>query len=278
VTGRSSTQENRVLKEKKRNAMPGLDNPSFEDFRLDGVNHALDELAHLRKRWDHRLTVDNLALAKRYIDMELRIVFAWQDGAHEYRAILQREFPIPGGSHRNKKVWSSHPDFWGRVTDIRTKDHGALSGPYRYDRLVFIEDVELVELPKGFVPTLVWFQILDNTPRLGAGPLYVFGKRGFKFLFGLPNNEMDMFVTLPRWVTMPDDRDHEQIESGARIMDDIANYSAPLFGDAFIDSNLPMALSFAKVILNRDSVGITGTERLDFFGQLPDVAFGPFDL
>jgi hypothetical protein len=34
-----------------------------EDAGLDGVEHALNELAHLRQRWNDRLTLNNLTFA-----------------------------------------------------------------------------------------------------------------------------------------------------------------------------------------------------------------------
>src|SRR6185503_12535409 len=54
------------------------------------------QLAELEKRFDNRLTIENLALAKRYLDGELRIgiVCSAKWLPIEFCTVFQRELPI----------------------------------------------------------------------------------------------------------------------------------------------------------------------------------------
>lgn len=198
-------------------------------------------------------------------------------GRKQYRAILKRELPVLGdqGERQDSRFFN---EFREEPLSIKLHNDPGVCGPYRYDRLVFVEDVESVEPPEGFVPTLVRFQTFDNLPRFVRSALYVFGEAGFKFLFALPDNEIDMVVTCPVGVAMAHDGDHHQVESRTGIMDCVADDCTPVGRDAFVDPNLPDALASVRIFLNNDGIRLAGVERLNLFGHLPDVAFGPFDL
>ena len=247
---------------------------------FENVEHALDKLADLRERWINRLTVKNLSLAKRYLKGELCVVIRWfiGPGNKECRAILKRELPVSRAQRERREGNASK--IGERLTELRrhVDCQVTVSGPYRYDSLVFVEDIELVKSPKGFVPTLVWFQVLDNPPRLGAGPLYVSGEGLFKFLFAFPNDEMDMVEAGSRGVTVSDNFDHEQVKRGPGVVDHITNDGAPFGRNRALEANFVIAASSARILINKDFVGLAGSEGLNLCGKLPDVAFGPFDL
>jgi hypothetical protein len=255
----------------------------IQDVAFEEVENALDELAHLRERWDNRLTVNNLALAERYIKRELNIVVEWMPvdwGGIHLRAILQRKLliggrEIDGLGRRSGESWECvGPEFGWIYSDA----NGAMSRPYRYDRLVFVEDVELVDAPQGFIPTLVRFQIIHKSPRLAAGPLYRFAGSGFKHVFGLPEGELDMIVAGSLGVAVADDFDRKEVEGGSDVVDRVADNGAPIDWNAFPYADLPDALSSIRIVVRQDNVWILGEERLDFPGKLSDVALGPFDL
>jgi hypothetical protein len=61
-------------------------------------------------------------------------------------------------------------------------------------------------------------------------------------------------------------------------MDRIAKDTAPLVGNALIDLELPKMLTGVRISLGMDGIGVASMEDVNLFGELPDVAFGPFDL
>jgi len=264
---------------------------SLQYVSLEEGKYALDELAHLRQRWNDRLTVNNLALSKRYIEGKLNLVVRCtrvRNGhPEEVRAILQRELPIcrtesecPKTSHHFGELGSffSSEAVLGGGSHIGQKINGIVAGPYRYDRLVLVEDVELMESPKRFIPSLVWFQALKDQPSSGRSPLYVFAKVGFEFLFGFPDDEMHMVVTLPTRIAASNNCNCEQVKTRPRVVNCITDDGAEILGNAFADFDLPNALSRCHVILDNDGIRLAGEEGLYPFGQFCDVGFGPFDL
>lgn len=251
--------------------------------RFEHVEHALDKLADLRERWNNRLTIKNLSLAERYLKFELVVVACWSGpflgGFKQYRAVLKREHPVRRPDREGDAGDILQPFLVRkRFPHVHSKMESLVSGPYRYDRLVFIEDVELVEAPEGFIPTLVWFQVLDELPRLGAGPLYCFAKSGFKFLPIFPDNELGVVVTDPARVAVPHNGDDEKIESGSGVVDCIANDAAPFGGDTFPYADFVMKLAGARIGLGKDLIRIASEEGRNLIGEFSDVAFGPFDL
>ena len=76
--------------------------------RREKRDEALDKSSKLMQRFDERLTLDNLALSKRYLKNELRIhvhIRATGSGGYpeHFCAIFQRELPVfgtPGESYQ----------------------------------------------------------------------------------------------------------------------------------------------------------------------------------
>lgn len=253
-----------------------------KDAAFEEVEDVLNELAHLRERWDNRFTVNNLTLAERYLEHKLNIVFEWipaEWGGKHLRAVLQRELMI-GGPQADRKGGQALGSI-GELLPERSHSidlNGAMAGAYRYDRLVFVEDVQLVDAPQGFVPTLVRFQVVEKRPRLAAGPLYRFAGAGFKHVFGLPEREFNVVVTRPGGVAEANDLNRKEVEGRAHIVNGVANDGAPIGRDARSYGHLPDALASCMIVLGQDDIWLSGKERLDLFGKLPDVALGPFDL
>ena len=169
---------------------------SLEDRLLDDVEDALHELDHLRERWANRITVNNLILSKRYVENKLKLIVLWRSVGvgKQYRAIIQRESE-PGAFHpcvddlrRSRDRTCSLEPFASvgishKPERLKGDAQTDVSATYRYERLVFVQNVESVEAPESVVPSLVRFQVLDNPSCLGAGPFYVLSKSGFEFFF-----------------------------------------------------------------------------------------------
>ena len=164
---------------------------SSEKTALCNPDDALDELGILFESWDNRLTIDNLALAERYLNGKLVICLALSGlgtgfVSQQYIAVLQGilrfgefdgdgrdldEFVLP----RNLQSGFESETLIGRT--------------YRNDGLVFIEDVEFVDFPKVAVPTLVRLQPPDEAFRGIRGSIYFSRSGGFETLRNVSDGE-----------------------------------------------------------------------------------------
>jgi hypothetical protein len=154
-----------------------------ENPSLGYGDDALHEFGELLERWNNRLTIDNLALAERYIKGELRILVDGRLTGRglddvECRAVLQRVTTVLG----------SQGDRWrGQRRVIPRDGHEQLdgdvrvSGAHRNDRLVLVQSVKLVDRPEEFAPTFVWLQPPDEPVGPCADALYFSRGVGFKF-------------------------------------------------------------------------------------------------
>jgi hypothetical protein len=153
-----------------------------ENGTLGYADDALHELDELLERWEHRLTVDNLALAERYLKGELRLIADMEEiggAGKKLRAALQGVCPV-GWLDGYAEVLQPLPLPLDRQLDVQ--DHLLVGGPYRYDRLVFVQSVKLVDQPEWFAPAFVWFETVDETSGSPTDTLYLSHRVAFKFL------------------------------------------------------------------------------------------------
>ena len=130
------------------------------EFSTD-IDQALGEIDELIEGWNHRLSFSNLALSERYLKGNLWIVIEFADGGgKDYRALLQRELPVLGSE---RKTHSLRGGVARERGSFKLDGYAPIGGPYRYDDLVFVENVEFMNEKKRFVPipSLVWLESPD---------------------------------------------------------------------------------------------------------------------
>jgi hypothetical protein len=108
-----------------------------------------------------RFTLDDLAVAKRYLEYKMRVlaVFTGRDRPPiEYRAVFERKLPVKW-LDRNRvegpNRTNTHPGRWvvGRLGTVKYAAH--VGGPYGNEQLVLVENVQSVECPQGVIPSTV---------------------------------------------------------------------------------------------------------------------------
>lgn len=249
----------------------------FQDSVLEDIDDAFREIDELTERCNNGLSINNLALAKRYVEGELIIGFdirVSRPKPEKYRAIFKGiDAFFRRQEHGAKSLLPPGIGVRG--------DHGherrLMSGPYRNDQLVFIPDVELMELPKQGVPTLVWLEPADGPYSLLAGTLHMFGKAGLKNVEVRPNREVDAGYVGPRTLVQ-DQCAAEDIQARPEIMDCIADDCGPHFRDVFAHFQLPEIQAGLRIEVFDDQIRVAVPERDDFLFEVVDVFFGPFDL
>ena len=239
--------------------------PFREDVTVEDIDNALRELDELEESWNNRLTLENLAFVKRYLEGKLDIRITLRiGGAQEHVAVINAGVDIGAG------------DFIADPTQGFDNPNGSQLGPYRYDRLVFVDSVQFVDQPKGFAPALIGFESVNEPSEFLTGSLYFSYRIGFKFIERAGNRKAGSPCGLGAI-----DRNGGAdgiIKGGAKIMRAIADHSAPTEGDVFLDVGFKSLCAGLRVDLADDKIGVSLAKSLNGVVEVLDVMFGPFDL
>lgn len=257
-----------------------------KDFGGDDFQRAARKLDQLSERWNNRLSIDNLALAKRYIkgEMILLVDLAVSRGSRHSkncRAIFQRELPISEPKPKNgemKVCWRNHPDACG-VASVKFSEvnpEGIVRGPYRNDHSVLVENVEFVGQPESLVvPSMVWLESLDNINSVLGRSLYRSAKFGYKFFGGGEDRKLRLSYV------SSSETDHltsDKIKGGSEIMDSVTNDTAQADGHILSDPEIVDEVSRLRIFIGDDFIRCAVVKGGDFRVDVVDMAFGPFDL
>jgi hypothetical protein len=204
------------------------------------LDKALDKLDELMERWNNRLTLDNLDLAKRYLKAELgvhvhlrsRVVAPVGGDSVDFCTIFQRERELghdePEALRRRKfeKVERGLAGVGVQNIGHRVGVDGALM---RYtdghQELVFVRDVELVESPERIVLSLIRFGVLDEVHRSLRRSIYFGGVAGFKSIGALEDGKSVLFADGVAFGT--NHLANEQVEGGTEVVEAISRDGTP---------------------------------------------------
>lgn len=250
--------------------------------RGEKLDESLDKLGKLMERWDQRLTLDNLALAERYLKGELRIVVHARHGAsgrraEEYCAIFKRILPVGWTESKEHGNVRRHGPFGAVVEGAgEVQDDTLVCASDGNKEYVLICDVETVEPPKRLVPSLVRLGLLNNAQRTLGNSLYFSKMTGFKSVGALENGEPG----LVNYRAAADAHKFagQQVERGPKIVDSIAYDGAPPERGLGRNSDLKDALASLRLIVGDDFIGFALPKNWDERFEVMDVLFGPFDL
>lgn len=230
---------------------------------LEGINRAARQGQQIAECWQNRLTLDNLRLAERYKEGSLEVILrisapSTSHKVDEYCAVFYGAADTAG---------EGGPSHTGRFEDY------VVNGPHdRKKDMVFVVDVDLIDPPVTVCPSLVRLQSIKDCADSRIGAVYL--SRDAGFITGLAF--IDWKARVPVTVYGSDELIHEEIESGAKVVDSIADDRSPQGGRHLFDagSNQPGRTSI--VVIGTEHIGIR-TQELSLYGfQLNDVLFGPF--
>lgn len=256
------------------------DKRSLSVASLHEFDDALRVASELSERWEQRLTLNNLALAKRYLKGELIICLAFAvsrgSGDLEYgRAVLKRVHTV-GGSDVDARE-----DDWFILPRDRHRDMHrkvSVSGPYRNDRLVFVQDIEVMDCPEGLIPTLVWLEPLDQPSRACIGSVYFSRKMATVVLSLVEYGKAMIAHDRVGSAGGANSVAKGEVQPSSDVVNDIADYGAEMRRNLFADVDDEELIAGFRVIVGDDFVWASFVERPNFSLKFIDVAFGPFDL
>jgi hypothetical protein len=255
------------------------------------LNEALDKLHDLTERWNQRLTLDNLDLAKRYLKLELgvhvhlryRVAAEACRNSVDYCAIFQRkrEFGCDDADALRRRHLV---DFERGHAGVGFQDigHGVGVGGALvrhadgHQELVFVRDVELVESPERIVLSLIRFGVLDEVHRSLRRSIYFGGVAGFKSIGALEDGKSVLFADGVALGT--NHLANEQVEGRTKVVDAIPDDGAPEKRRLLGDFDPPDQIARMRLVITNGSVGLSLKEPLIPGLEITEVMFGPFDL
>ena len=248
----------------------------LERGALSKDHHALDQFAELQERWEDRLTLKNLSLAKRYMDFNLNLLIEANWGAMNFNIVI----------HRTDLVGQS-PPVPNLLTDREAsivQSKGELDSCFNIERrtcswddaIVLIEDVHSVQREKRGVPSTITLHPKDAALGFGADALYFGHGTGFKLFTGLFNEKPAMSSW--RMSVCSNQIANQKIKSASKVVNDIPNDRAKASWDRFVDSEAKDALASLRVIVADEFVRVGFVEPRDEAIQFTNVLFGPFKL
>ena len=199
----------------------------------------------LLEAWDNRLTIDNLALAKRYVEGELKIglMFSLCIGTEavrkNYIAVIERELDLGRLQMERHGVYPSNRRIVGEMSreefaGVENQSEPGMAGANRYQDCMLIKNVELVKTPKGICASFIRLQPLHQSSGGIGRSFEIFRKELIENLFGGAYWEVGTLQFAHRRGSIGDgERGSERVQCGAQVMNNVANDRAPAVGDRF---------------------------------------------
>ena len=258
--------------------------------RNELADKGVNELAHLVKKWNDRLTLQNLRLCERYLNNEIHIIVqlaltgtSGQAKLCDYVAVFQYADCVT-----RSKVERLLPNGIGPfdVRAVLTQPFTAVSQSVHHDAShrgsandemsVLVDIIQLVDQPEGLAPSIIRLGSVDEFFRARIDSLYLSQKLGFVFGRDIVNGEL---VRLARCSAVGlNELPNQMIEGGPQVVNGIADDAGKIVREFGQDFDPKDCASRLRVLLGNDSVTVGFAKGDKSLLKIVDVMFGPFDL
>jgi hypothetical protein len=235
----------------------------------------LHKMERLIEKFENRLTLNNLRLIERYIKGELRIHvrIRWQD--KDFCAVYYREDCV------SRREIDTHDGVWKSDASASNKGPSELllrgdpvSNSGGEQEAMFVEVVELMQVPQGICSSLVRFGGVNCINRVLAHSLYFSRTFGFVYLGAFEDREAGESRLLGPINQSPDNI----IQSTPEILNGLPGSQGDFGRDALVLTEAVHPLSRIWLQLWNDTIRVSFREGSDTVFQVTDVLFGPFDF
>jgi len=251
----------------------------------------IDYINHVLERFDQRITLDNLRLAKRYVEGELHLLVWVNVGTGQFIAHLKREHAVGrfDPEIRERNVLSGHSfdsirsgvPHSSRVSLKNASEiDGSKGGANGQQEAVFVDVIKLVDSPDDILPTTVWLGCVDCIERILPRSLYFSVSQGWIFAGAVGDGVLD-FPGLSGRLTKPDTDStvRDMIESASQVVQNIPCDTCNMDGYNCDAHDAIRAFDSAvRIYIGADFIGAGIKKGFDGALKLLDVAFGPFNF
>ena len=231
-------------------------------------NNIINDLGKIMQSFEDRLASKRLPLAERYLKRRLKILADFDvccgGEAHKYQAIFYRaDMQVIDGDKRAAGI---------KHLEILNSDVMSC----RDESLMFVGNIEIVDSPKHFIPTLVRLQRPNYLNDIFSGAVYVpFFDATLKSVGTFTEGEIDIC----RITTIQLDKLRSQkIESGAQVVNGVTYDDSKIMRNLIPNPKGPEVIRGIRVLLDNNTVRFRFDVINDTVIKLNDVAFGPINL
>ena len=243
------------------------------------LNRPPDLVERTSEDQEDGFTYANPRFVEHYIngDFYILVFFRIRGIDIEYCAYLQREHPAPGA---NVKIGNVASHVLPSCTHVHSNIQRAQASRGSKQEPVFVSIVEGVESPKNVIPSLVWFDVLDEVDSLifhslylsSEGSLVLFGRRDF-----IENRE-SAFVNWGTRTVRANERAGQVIERTPKVLENIATDYRESHGNGVGFNDGVNELSRLRITLSSDFIRLGLPEGVESRLELYQVLIGPLDL
>jgi hypothetical protein len=180
-----------MVNESRQAGVSRIDSGEAFQERFEAAERLRDDLAHIKKRWDNRLILEQTPLWEGYLNGRFEVVLYvdWRIRSHDYQLACSI---APHGA----VFGFDYSSWWSSGAHIDIFDGKYCNGGH--DEVVFVDVVQIGDGIKVRIPTRIRFYLVPNEPRdLGDGFLYrSISTAGFMILPLTPEWEIDSPVPL----------------------------------------------------------------------------------
>lgn len=235
---------------------------------LKNIDNIRNDLGELMQRFNDRLILKGLPIAESYLEGRLEILADFDitcgGDTHKYLAVFNRaNMQTP-----NSKQWPSS------ISHLETFDPSIMR---RRDKcFMFIGNVEIVNSPQKFIPSVVRFQRADYLDDIFSGSIYVsIFNHTVKALDIITKREIDVLGVS---AFHADQFGSKEVECSSQVVDGITNDCRKMARHFMPDSKCPEMIRGVRVLLDNYSVGFQFDVVDDVVIKLTDVALGPINF
>jgi hypothetical protein len=231
------------------------------------TDNSIHKLGELMKRWGNRLTLKGLSIAEKYIKGRIEIIADLDIFRRGKIENLHAIFSADSTILKRNQAFAIEEKF--KIWNISDPEAG-------YDSFMLVNNVEVVNCPKRFIPTLVRFQRANYLNDLWSGAVYMslFDHR-IKIIPLVAEREIDI-VSIP--AIELNQFASEDIEGGSKIVNHIPDNKGEIVGLFFLHAERKSVVAGLRVLLDDKFVRITFPKTVDLEIKVRDVFFGPFNL
>ena len=253
----------------------------------DGVN----QVDHLLKRFNDRLTLKNLRLGERYVNGELHVLiyFRVRGSSMEFVASLQRDIPVGprwGDEFDARQGRMSNPEYISQIGPVTFRDAASLVRcSDSQQQTVLIDNVKLMQTPEKVIsiPTFVWFDCVDKFYRILPQALYFSDRLRFVLRGTLENRETKNPVWCDTRTMNREQLMHEMLQGGSSILENVSSNDGDSVGNIPDLGHVIDQLSRIRIALGSDFIWAffeptCFAESLNLEPQIVEVLFGPFNF
>jgi hypothetical protein len=233
------------------------------------IENFADEAYYMVERFKDRLSTENLRLAERYINLELKILVAFtivsrggkiDDFIADYQA-------------RPASLWKPQC-----ISAIESVDAPTFESKSHSDyEAMLVDYVKLVEFPERLIPSYVRLHTADEFLDLRTDSVYFSAFEGRCVLLGgltdrkhrsLVRGSAASFNKLPGQV----------IQGASNIMNSVADHESDVCRNRIDARDIKRCVENFRLFLSAKRVGFRLAEIPDCDVQVTDVLFGPFNF